>query len=60
MKAAVLDGVPGLPGIVGVSFYDPKPFHFSQCVATQLNGFSKNGKCMTPIHKWYVTLTFCV
>ena len=28
MKAAVLDGVSGLPGHVAVSFYDTKPFRF--------------------------------
>ena len=49
MKAAVLDGVPDLPSIVDVSFYDTKPVHFLS-----------NGKCMNPIHKWYVMLTFCV
>ena len=35
MKAAVLDGVPDLPGIISVSFYDMKSVHFiSMCCNT--------------------------
>ena len=35
MKAMVLDDIPRLPGIFGVSFYDTKPVNFlSMCCNT--------------------------
>ena len=32
----------------------------SQCVEMSLNRFRKYGKCMTPKHKWYMKLYFCI
>ena len=57
VKDAELDGVPGLTGLVSMLVYDKKTVNFSRCVATPLNEFRKNVKCMTQKQKWYMTLT---
>ena len=46
MKAMVLDGIPGLPGIFCVSFYDTKPINF-------LLMCCKNIKCIQKTQKVY-------
>ena len=41
MKAAVIDGVPGLPSLIDVSVYDTKPVHFLLMCCNAIRWFQK-------------------
>ena len=60
VKAAVIDGITDLPGIVAALVYETKPVHFLSIFCNTIKWFKKYVKCMTPYHIWYVTLNFCI
>ena len=47
MKAVVIYGVPYLPDIVAVSFYDTKNVQLLSICFHAIKEVQKNGKCMT-------------
>ena len=56
----VLDGIPGLPGIFCVSFYDTKPINFLLMCCKNIKCIQKTQKVYDPGKKLYVMLIFYI